>query len=191
MIALIFNKKSSKILKGALMWRTRGLRGSNLEELIAYTNDTYARQNLCRIDKIATPVKVVEIDAQGVITRGFFEKKSTVDFIGIIQGVFVAFDAKETALPRLPLNNIHPHQMDFMEDVIQQGGIAFLIIHFTQQDQYFLMSYELLRKHMDHSTKKSIAYRDMREAIEISYDAKTNTLCYLDALNQLLSQHEG
>ena len=109
------------------MWSKRGHRGDTLEDLLEYTHQYYHQLKLCRVDKISTPVKVVEIDGQGMVTKAFFEKKSTVDFIGIVQGVFVAFDAKETHLKSLPLSNIHTHQLDYMQDVVSQGGLAFLL----------------------------------------------------------------
>ena len=48
------------------------------------------------------------------ITLAYFEKQSTVDYIGVAQGIPIAFDAKETAGKSLPLQNIHAHQMAFM-----------------------------------------------------------------------------
>ncbi|MDO4799281.1 MAG: Holliday junction resolvase RecU [Bacillota bacterium] len=179
------------------MWGKRGLRGSDLETLIEFTNEKYAKLGLCRVDKIATPVKVAEIDGNGVITRGFFEKKSTVDFIGIIQGVFVAFDAKETNLKSLPLSNIHPHQVDYMSDVIAQGGLAFLIVHFKSVHRYFLVPFSVLREYMPQGSiashagkRKSIPFSEMDRCIEIEYCMSDHTLAYLDALNRLVTYEE-
>ncbi len=65
------------------VWRSRGLRGSDLEDLIHVTIEYYRDQGLARIDKIATPIKVVDIDGQGgTITKAFFEKKVYRRFYG-------------------------------------------------------------------------------------------------------------
>lgn len=56
------------------VWRSRGLRGDALEELIHTTNDYYREKRLGRVDKISTPIKVVEIDASKVITKAFLRK---------------------------------------------------------------------------------------------------------------------
>ncbi len=136
------------------VWRSRGLRGSDLEDLIHETIEYYRQQGLARIDKIATPIKVVDIDGQGTITKAFFEKKSTVDFMGIIQGVGVAFDAKETNLKSLPLSNIHEHQLEFMEDISKQSGLAFLIVHFKFCDEFYLLPYETLMQYVRASEKR-------------------------------------
>ncbi len=159
-------------------------RGSTLESLIEYTNTKYNSDGLCRVDKIATPVKVLEITG-GVITRGYFEKKSTVDFVGIIQGVFVAFDAKETALESLPLKNIHPHQVDFMNDVDAQGGLSFLIVHFKRFDEYFLVPLKILNRYYSDCAASGIPRSAMDECVRIEL-APDGTLRYIDALNELL-----
>ena len=43
--------------------------------------------------------------------------KSTVDYIGAVQGIPVCFDAKECGGADVPLRNIHPHQIAFMEGI--------------------------------------------------------------------------
>ena len=169
------------------MWGKRGHRGDALEELIYYTNQYYHQLGLCRIDKVSTPVKVIEIDHQGMITKGFFEKKSTVDFIGIIQGVCVAYDAKETNLKSLPLQNIHEHQMAYMCDIEKQGGLAFIIVHFKFNDTYYMVPYELLNQYYSHQgaeTRKSIPFKAMQSRFEIKKERSGSILNYLETLNE-------
>jgi len=175
------------------VWRSKGLRGSDLEDLIHETIEYYRQQGLARIDKIATPVKVVDIDGQGTITKAFFEKKSTVDFMGIIQGVGVAFDAKETNLKSLPLSNIHDHQLEFMEDISKQSGLAFLIVHFKFCDEFYLLPYETLAKYVKASGKgarKSIPYTGMDPALKIEM-IRGNILNFLPALNVYLNYRKS
>ena len=170
------------------VWRSRGLRGSDLEDLIHVTIEYYRDQGLARIDKIATPVKVVDIDGQGTITKAFFEKKSTVDFMGIIQGIGVAFDAKETNLKSLPLSNIHEHQLEFMEDITKQSGLAFIIVHFKFCDEFYLLPYETIIHYVRASkngSRKSISYNDLDPAFKIDL-IRGNVLNFLPALNVYL-----
>lgn len=167
----------------------RGLRGSNLEHLLEFTNAQYLKMGLARVDKIATPVKAVEITDSGVITRGFYEKKSTVDFIGIIQGMFVAFDTKEIRGQSLPLKNIHEHQLEFMKDVAAQGGLCFIILHFVSADEYYLIDLDQIIYYMEvQQERKSIPYSFMKNCIGIDYDPSGHILMYIDALNTLLSR---
>jgi recombination protein U len=165
------------------MWGKRGHRGDALEDLILMTNQYYHQLKLCRIDKISTPIKVAEISESGVITRGFFEKKSTVDFIGIVQGVFVAFDAKETNLKSLPLTNIHEHQVDYMKEVDAQGGLAFIIVHFKFCDEYYLIPFELIEEYMTQTKRRSIPYKAMAPELKIDPGRGGSVLNYLDTLN--------
>ena len=45
-------------------WKTRGLRGSTLEDLINRTNDSYREKKLALIQKIPTPITPIEIDKE-------------------------------------------------------------------------------------------------------------------------------
>ena len=93
-----------------MSWTTRGLRGSTLEEMINLTNDMYRAKKLALIQKVPTPINPLKLNnADRTITLAYFEQKSTVDYIGVIQGVPVCFDAKETGRKSLPIQNIHKH----------------------------------------------------------------------------------
>ncbi|GAU76200.1 Holliday junction resolvase RecU [Fusibacter sp. 3D3] len=166
------------------MWRTRGHRGDALEDLLDMTHQYYHQLKLCRIDKISTPIKVVAIDDMGMITKAFFEKKSTVDFLGIIQGVCVAFDTKETNLKSLPLNNIHAHQIEYMADIEGQGGLAFIIVHFKFNDTFYLVPYEIIRNYVSSDKRRSIPYKSMIARFEIKRERGGSILNYMPTLNE-------
>lgn len=126
-------------------WNTRGLRGSTFEELINRTNEQYAKKGLALIQKIPTPITPVKIDKEHRhITLAYFEKKSTVDYIGAVQGIPVCFDAKECAVDTFPLANVHPHQIQFMIEFEKQGGVSFLLIFFNRLDRLYYLRLEKL-----------------------------------------------
>ncbi len=126
-------------------WNTRGLRGSALEELVNRTNEQYAKMGLALIQKIPTPITPVRIDKEHrQITLAYFEQKSTVDYIGAVQGIPVCFDAKECAADTFPLANVHPHQVQFMVDFEKQGGVSFLLIFFDHRDRLYYLRLERL-----------------------------------------------
>ena len=84
-------------------WNSRGLRGSKLEDMINTTNDVYMEKRLAVVQKIPTPITPVKMDNESRhITLAYFEKKSTVDYIGVAQGVPICFDAKECAKETFP-----------------------------------------------------------------------------------------
>ena len=110
-------------------WNSRGLRGSTLEDLINRTNEKYLENGLALIQKIPSPITPINIDKENRhITLAYFDQKSTVDYIGAVQGIPVCFDAKECAVDTFSLQNIHDHQVEFMMNFEKQGGIAFLIL---------------------------------------------------------------
>ena len=112
-------------------WNSRGLRGSTLEDLINRTNEKYLENSLALIQKIPTPITPINIDKENRhITLAYFDQKSTVDYIGAVQGIPVCFDAKECAVDTFSLQNIHDHQVEFMINFEKQGGIAFLILYY-------------------------------------------------------------
>ena len=112
-------------------WNSRGLRGSTLEEMINKTNEKYSENKLALIQKVPTPITPINIDKNSRhITLAYFEKKSTVDYIGAVQGIPVCFDAKECNTDTFPLQNIHEHQIIFMENFEKQGGISFFVLFF-------------------------------------------------------------
>lgn len=124
-------------------WNTRGLRGSTLEELINRTNEIYLEKNLALIQKIPTPITPLKIDKEHRhITLAYFEQKSTVDYIGVVQGIPVCFDAKECNSDTFALQNIHEHQVKFMGEFEKQGGIAFLVLFFSMRNELFYLTYK-------------------------------------------------
>ncbi len=126
-------------------WKSRGLRGSTLEDLINRTNERYLESGLALIQKIPTPITPISIDKEHRhITLAYFDQKSTVDYIGAVQGIPVCFDAKECASDTFALQNIHEHQVNFMCNFEKQKGIAFIIIHYSQRDLFYYLNLEQL-----------------------------------------------
>lgn len=123
-------------------WNSRGLRGSTLEDLLNRTNEKYAENRLALIQKIPTPITPINIDKESRhITLAYFEQKSTVDYIGAVQGIPVCFDAKECNTDTFPLANIHEHQVAFMHRFEEQDGIAFVLISFTHRDEFYYLRF--------------------------------------------------
>ena len=146
-------------------WNSRGLRGSELEELINLTNEKYREKKLALIQKIPTPIKPIQIDkTTRHITLAYFDQKSTVDYIGAVQGIPVCFDAKECAVRTFPLQNIHPHQIAFMKEFEAQGGVAFIILSFTAENEIYYIPFDVIEgfwKRMEDGGRKSFTYEEV------------------------------
>ena len=113
-------------------WNSRGLRGSSLEDMINHSIEQYKKNGLALIQKIPTPITPIRIDKTSRhITLAYFEQKSTVDYLGVVQGIPICFDAKECASDCFSLQNIHSHQVEFMNQFENQKGISFFLIYFA------------------------------------------------------------
>lgn len=146
-------------------WNSRGLRGSTLEDLLNRTNEKYLENNLALIQKIPTPITPINIEKESRhITLAYFDQKSTVDYIGVVQGIPVCFDAKECNTDTFPLANIHKHQVEFMRHFEAQNGISFILISYTQKNEfYYLRFQDLLRfwKRAAEGGRKSFRYEEL------------------------------
>jgi len=150
-------------------WNTRGLRGSTLEDLINLTIEKYVDSGIALIQKIPTPIKPINIDPDTRrITLAYFDQKSTVDYIGVVQGIPICFDAKECNTDTFPMQNIHAHQVEFMERFEKQDGISFIIVHYTHRDEMYYLPFTYIKKFFDRSQsggRKSFRF----EEIDTSY----------------------
>ncbi|MGN1313621.1 MAG: Holliday junction resolvase RecU [Lachnospiraceae bacterium] len=174
-------------------WKTRGLRGSTLEDLINRTNEKYKENRLALIQKIPTPITPINIDKEHRhITLAYFDQKSTVDYIGAVQGIPVCFDAKECAADTFALQNIHEHQVKFMEDFEGQGGIAFLLIYYSHKDLFYYLTLKQLlffwKRALD-GGRKSFRFEEL--PMEYCLPRKQGILVpYLDMLQKDLESRE-
>lgn len=174
-------------------WSSRGLRGSTLEEMINRTNEKYREGRLALIQKIPTPITPISIDkATRHITLAYFEQKSTVDYIGSVQGIPVCFDAKECNTDTFPMQNIHEHQFDFMTEFEQQGGITFLILYFSHRNLLYYLKYQKLKEfyeRMNQGGRKSFRLDELTEDYVIH--PKNGILVpYLDSISRDLEERE-
>lgn len=171
-------------------WKTRGLRGSTLEDMVNRTNERYSEAGLCLVQKIPTPITPISIDSKTRhITLAYFDQKSTVDYIGAAQGIPIAFDAKECAKDTFTLANIHEHQVDFMDMFEKQGGVAFFLIYYTHKDIYYYLRFNKLKQfwdRMNHGGRKSFTFDEI-ETDFILQNKPGILVPYLDCINLDLS----
>ncbi len=167
-------------------WNSRGLRGSALEDLVNRTNEVYAANALALIQKVPTPITPINIDKKTRhITLAYFDQKSTVDYIGAVQGIPVCFDAKECHTDTFPLQNIHTHQVEFMRQFEQQQGIAFFLIHYTRRDIFYYLPFlDLLVfwERMEQGGRKSFRIEELKEEYFFSMGRGGVFVPYLQAL---------
>ncbi|MGN0317243.1 MAG: Holliday junction resolvase RecU [Lachnospira sp.] len=171
-------------------WNSRGLRGSTLEDYINMANEKYLANHLGLVQKIPTPIKPINIDHETRrITLAYFDQKSTVDYIGVIQGVPICFDAKECAESTFPLQNIHEHQIRFMEEFERQQGISFIILYYSKYEEFYYLPFSDIIKFWNRAKnggRKSFTYDEINKDFKINSSAGIY-VHYLEMLNKDLN----
>lgn len=110
----------------------RSGRGMGFERQIIAVNDIYRRLGVAAVDKTDVKTQVVG-NGQWARVVG----KGPVDFIGTIDGGrTVAFDAKDCAGPRIELDRLEEHQLDYLGQVYALGGMAFVLVRFEYTHVY-------------------------------------------------------
>ena len=126
------------------------------EDEINKTNEFYRLNDIALVYKRHTPIKVVRCHDKK-ITEAYFGEPSTTDYYGVYKGKYIDFEAKETSsTTNFPLANLRDNQIEHIKNVIQNGGISFLIVSFTNLEKYFLLSGEKLLTFIKTNERKSI-----------------------------------
>lgn len=170
-------------------------RGMSLEDEINHSNQYYLANHIAVIHKKPTPIQLVKVDypkrSAAVIREAYFRQPSTTDYNGIYRGYYIDFDAKETRNKRsFPLKNFHQHQVRHMHECVNQGGICFAFIKFTELDLVYLLPASYLFKYwhrQENGGRKSILLTDIqREGFQVSYQLNPR-LPYLEAVDKIIT----
>lgn len=125
-------------------------RGMSFEVAINATNLYYLQKGLAVIHKKPTPIQIVKVDypkrSRAKIVEAYFRQASTTDYSGVYRGHYIDFEAKETRQKSaMPMKNFHSHQIEHMRQVLDQGAICFVLLHFsTLKETYLLPSKHLI-----------------------------------------------
>lgn len=147
-------------------------RGMNLENDINLSNQYYVDTKQAFIYKKPTPIKIIKVDyptknnriGNIKIKEAYFESPSTTDYNGLYNGKYIDFEAKETNNKSyFPLENIHKHQIKHLRNILENGGICFLIIRFTEYNKTYLLFAKDFFDFIDNIDRKSIPIEYFKE----------------------------
>lgn len=170
--------------KNKIKYKKYGNRGMTLESELNETNKYYLENNIAVIYKKPTPIKVVK-QINGKIINAYFEKPSTTDYNGLYKGKYLDFEAKETKKnTSFPLNNIHPHQINHIKNVINHQGICFLIVRFTKLNETYLLFGKDFLNFINNETRKSIPYHFFKTKGYLIKDKLAPQIDYLEIINK-------
>ncbi len=175
--------------KGNFIQKTKySNRGMELEEDINFANKYYLNNDIAVIHKKPIPIQIVEVNypsrSSAMITKAFYKTPSTTDYNGLWNGKYIDFEAKETtSATSFSLNNIHDHQIEHMQKILNHGGITFIIVRFKKIDRTFILPFKNFIFFYDRANsggRKSIKLSEFEEmAFELSFNYKIR----LDYLN--------
>ncbi|MDN3016742.1 Holliday junction resolvase RecU [Paenibacillus sp. BSR1-1] len=168
-------------------------RGMTLEEDLNQTNEYYRERKIAVIHKKPTPVQIVQVDypkrSAAVIKEAYFKLASTTDYNGVYKGKYIDFEAKETQnSTSFPLKNFHQHQIIHMEEVMNQGGICFVILRFTKNEKVYLLEAKHLLsfwERMANGGRKSITMEEIEQLghyIPLGYHPRIDYIKIIDTL---------
>jgi len=89
------------------------------------------------------------------------ESKAEPDYGGLLapHGRAIFYDAKTTRRDGLDFDNLHAHQISFLERTIRFGAIAGFLVEFRKYNQVYFLPIQILARWRDEKERKSIPYR--------------------------------
>lgn len=165
-------------------------RGMDLESDLNITNEYYRSIDRAHIYKKPTPIKIVKVDYKSrhlaTIKEAYFQEPSTTDYNGIYKGQYIDFEAKETkSTTSFSLSNIHKHQIRHLKNIINHGGISFLIVRFVRLDKTYLLEAQDLLLFLEKYDRKSIPLSYFQKKGYIIKNKINPRIDYLELIDQI------
>ena len=105
----------------------------------------------------------------------------------LYKGRYIDFEAKETNNKSyFPLENIHAHQVNHLRNIMENGGIGFLIVRFVEYNKTFLLFAEDFFLYLDNNTRKSIPYEYFIEKGHVINEKYAPRLDYLEIVKKYM-----
>ena len=163
-------------------------RGMFLENIISESNTYYNSVDKCLIYKKPTPIKVLNVsypsNKSHLIDKAVYMDISTLAYNGIYREKYIEFDAKEChSKTSFPIENIKPHQIKHIRNVLKQKGIVFLIIFMN--NEFYLLPGDKLINFIDNNDRKSIKFETLKKLSINIKESFTPRLKYLDAVDEI------
>lgn len=125
-----------------------GGRGTNFEKMLERAHDFYRRRRMAVVERnkrvwdyttkgraLALPefMAAKTLDGRNYLVM----EPSLVDYAGTARGRSIRFDAKETARPSIPLDQMSRPQVEELCDHEAAGAFAGFMVHFTRTGEVF------------------------------------------------------
>lgn len=167
---------------------TRGAAsGTGFQEAVNHTNAAYERLGRACITRKSVPGKFLlrQKDLQFIP-----ESKAEPDYGGTISpgGRAIFYDAKTTQRESLDFDNLHAHQIGFLERMALRGAIAGFLVEFRRYEEVYFLPIQVLAHWRDHMSRKSLPYRFFAEHLIVADSGRG--LLLFDYLSSIEAQEQ-
>jgi recombination protein U len=89
------------------------------------------------------------------------ESKAEPDYGGVLapDGRAIFYDAKTTRRDALDFDNLHAHQVIFLERMARFGAVAGFLVEFNRYREVYFLPIQVLNRWRNESARKSLPYR--------------------------------
>jgi penicillin-binding protein-related factor A (putative recombinase) len=95
------------------------------------------------------------------------ESKAEPDYGGVIapEGRAIFYDAKSTKRNLLDFDNLHAHQITFLERVARFGAMAGFLVEFSNESEVYFLPIQIVIRWREEIARKSLPYRFFAERL--------------------------
>jgi recombination protein U len=115
------------------------------------------------------------------------ESKAEPDYGGVLApgGRGIYFDAKTTRREVLDFDNLHAHQITYLERTAACGAVAGFLVEFSRRGEVYFLPIQILICWRDQSERKSLPYQFFADALSLAPAGKGMVLFdYLSAIQE-------
>jgi len=135
-------------------------RGKSFERQIQIMHNLYWGRGQGLIQKIAVPTKIIS----GRIIR----EKSTIDFLGALENLPIAFDAKEESSTNFNLKRIYKDQLKALQGFYYGGSRAFILLNMKVLNGIYIIPYQnIVNLHRQEIKSVSRDYLTAHESLKV------------------------
>ena len=129
--------------------------GTGFQEAVNHTNSAYERLGRACITRKSVPGKFLlrQKDLQFIP-----ESKAEPDYGGTLSpgGRAIFYDAKTTQRDALDFDNLHAHQIGFLERMALRGAVAGFLVEFRKYEEVYFLPIQVLSHWRDRMSRKSL-----------------------------------
>lgn len=167
-----------------LIERGESRRGLSLPTMDSIPGSGQARMSSADLSQLVKQHKVTD-------WRRFVpESKAEPDYGGVVAptGRAIFYDAKTTRRDLLDFDNLHAHQIGFLERSARFGAIAGFLVEFSKHKEVYFLPIQVVVRWRDESSRKSFPHRFFSDHLTAALPGKG--FVFFDYLNAIETQEQ-